>query len=272
MVYARPMTRIALILVMALAACDSKAPEKNADAEAKPAQKADAKEEAEPDDAEPGDEAKPAEDGEPAEDGSAEDGSAEADIDPKLLDPSKATETAPDQYKVKFETTAGDFVIEVERKLSPNGADRFYNLVKVGFFDDVAFFRAIEGFMVQFGLHGQPEVNKVWRGAQIDDDPVTGSNKRGTVTFAKQNRPNTRTTQVFINFSDNANLDDMGFSPFGKVVEGMDVVDEIHTGYGEGAPRGRGPSQGRIQGEGNAYLKKDFPELDYVKTASIMEG
>ena len=266
MVYGRPMTRIAMILVLALAACDSKAPEKKADADAKAGAKAEAKPAAKGDAKAPGKaDAKAGGDAKKAD-------AASAEVDPKLLDPAAANEKAPDSYKVKFETTAGDFVIEVKRDQAPIGADRFYNLVKIGFYDDTAFFRAIKGFMVQFGLHGQPAVNKVWRGAQIDDDPVKGSNKRGMLTFAKQNRPNTRTTQVFINFSNNKNLDGMGFAPFGTVVEGMDVVDKIHTGYGEGAPRGRGPSQGRIQSEGNAYLKKDFPELDFIKKASIMEG
>ena len=266
MVYGRPMTRIAMILVLALAACDSKAPEKKADADTKAGAKAEAKPAAKGDAKAPGKaDAKAGGDAKKAD-------AASADVDPKLLDPAAANEKAPDSYKVKFETTAGDFVIEVKRDQAPIGADRFYNLEKIGFYDDTAFFRAIKGFMVQFGLHGQPAVNKVWRGAQIDDDPVKGSNKRGMLTFAKQNRPNTRTTQVFINFSNNKNLDGMGFAPFGTVVEGMDVVDKIHTGYGEGAPRGRGPSQGRIQSEGNAYLKKDFPELDFIKKASIMEG
>lgn len=257
-----------MILVLALAACDAKAPEKKADGDAKAGAKADAK----PAD---GEAKKPAakadaETKTPADAKAAD--AAGSEIDPKLLDPAAANETAPESYKVKFETTAGDFVVEVKRDQAPVGADRFYNLVKIGFYDDTAFFRAIKGFMVQFGLHGEPAVNKVWRAAQIDDDPVKGSNKRGMLTFAKQNRPNTRTTQVFINFSNNKNLDGMGFAPFGTVVEGMDVVDKIHTGYGEGAPRGRGPSQGRIQAEGNAYLKKDFPELDFIKKASIIEG
>lgn len=266
MVYGRPMTRLAMILVVALAACDSKAPEKKADADAKAGAKGDAK----------APETKTGKTPEvkegPGKADAKEADAPAADVDPKLLDPAAANEKAPDSYKVKFETTAGAFVIEVKRDQAPIGADRFYNLVKIGFYDGTAFFRAIKGFMVQFGLHGEPAVNKVWRGAQIDDDPVKGSNKRGMLTFAKQNRPNTRTTQVFINFSDNANLDGMGFAPFGTVVEGMDVVDKIHTGYGEGAPRGRGPSQGRIQSEGNAYLEKDFPELDFIKTATIMEG
>ena len=171
---------------------------------------------------------------------------------------------------MKFTTTKGDFVIAVNKSDSPNGANRFFNLVNIGYYNDVAFFRAIDGFMVQFGLHGQGPVNAAWRKAQITDDPVKGSNKRGMVTFAKSGAPNSRTTQVFINFKNNGNLDAMGFSPFGEVVEGMDIVDGLYKGYGEGAPRGRGPSQGRIQREGNAYLKKDFPELDYVKTAVVV--
>ncbi|HWH67913.1 MAG TPA: peptidylprolyl isomerase, partial [Candidatus Sulfotelmatobacter sp.] len=144
-----------------------------------------------------------------------------------------------------------------------------YNLVRSGFFKDVAFFRVIPGFMCQFGIHGDPSVSAKWRSAKIPDDPVKGSNTRGTITFATAG-PNTRTTQLFINFADNSNLDGMGFSPFGKVTEGMDVVDKIYSGYGEGAPRGHGPDQGRIQMEGNAYLKKDFPNLDYIKAATIV--
>lgn len=177
---------------------------------------------------------------------------------------------APDVYQAKFETSKGDFVIEVHREWAPRGADRFYNLVKYGFFDDVRFFRAIEGFMVQFGIHGDPQVMDKWRDANIQDDPVVQSNKRGFITFATSG-PDSRSTQVFINFADNSNLDSMGFAPFGKVIEGMDVVDSLHTGYGEGAPQGRGPDQGRIQYEGNEYLKRDFPKLDYVKKATIVE-
>ncbi len=188
----------------------------------------------------------------------------------KLMDPSQHAATAPDTFKVKFETTAGDFVIQVNRAWAPNGADRFYNLVQGGWFTDVAFFRVIDGFMAQFGLHGEPRLNKVWRDARIDDDPNTGhSNTRGMVTFATAG-PNTRTTQLFINFKDNGMLDRQGFTPFGEVVEGMDTVDALYKGYGEGAPRGRGPSQGLIQKSGNAYLKDKFPELTYVKGASVL--
>jgi peptidyl-prolyl cis-trans isomerase A (cyclophilin A) len=183
--------------------------------------------------------------------------------------PAKLTAKAPESFKVKFETTKGNFTVEVTRSLAPNGSDRFYNLVRSGYFKDLAFFRVISGFMCQFGIHGDPKVSAAWRSAQIPDDPVKASNTRGAITFATAG-PNTRTTQLFINFGDNAKLDSMGFSPFGKVVEGMDVVDKINNEYGEGAPRGRGPRQDRIQAEGNAYLKKDFPNLDYIKSASLL--
>ena len=188
---------------------------------------------------------------------------------PGFTDPAKLTEKAPEIFKAQFDTTKGKFTIEVTRSLSPNGADRFYNLVRSGYFKDVAFFRVVPGFMCQFGIHGDPSVSAKWREAAIPDDPVKGSNTRGTITFATAG-PNTRTTQLFISFADNRNLDDMGFSPFGKVTEGMDVVDKINSEYGEGAPRGRGPDQGRVQGEGNTYLKKDFPNLDYIKFATIV--
>ena len=188
---------------------------------------------------------------------------------PGFTDPAKLTEKAPEIFKAQFDTTKGKFTIEVTRSLSPNGADRVYNLVRSGYFKDVAFFRVVPGFMCQFGIHGDPNVSAKWRAAAIADDPVKGSNTRGTITFATAG-PNTRTTQLFINFADNRNLDDMGFSPFGKVTEGMDVVDKINSEYGEGAPRGRGPDQGRVQGEGNTYLKKDFPNLDYIKSATIV--
>lgn len=186
-----------------------------------------------------------------------------------LKQPSKLTEKAPDTFKVRVETTKGPFTLEVTRSLSPNGADRFYNLVKAGFFTDIAFFRVIPGFMCQFGIHGDPSISAAWRDANIPDDSVKGSNTRGTITFATAG-PNTRTTQLFINLVDNNRLDGMGFSPFGKVVEGMDVVDKINGEYGEGAPMGRGPGQGQLQMQGNSYLKKSFPNLDYIKSAKIL--
>ena len=185
-----------------------------------------------------------------------------------LANPTTLREPAPAIYKARFDTSKGVFVIQVNRAWAPNGADRFYNLVKNGYYDNVRFFRVISGFMVQFGIHGDPGVSAQWRQAQIPDDKVTQSNKRGYVTFATAG-PNTRTTQVFINFGDNAGLDGQGFSPFGQVIQGMDVVDRLNPEYGEGAPRGRGPDQGRLQQEGNAYLQKDFSRMDFVRKATI---
>ncbi len=185
-----------------------------------------------------------------------------------LANPAALTEVAPASYKAKFDTSKGVFVIQVTRDWAPNGADRFYNLVKNGFFDNARFFRVISGFMVQFGINGDPRLSAQWREARIKDDPVRQSNRRGFITFATAG-PDTRTTQVFINFADNAGLDRQGFAPFGQVVTGMNVVDALYSGYGEGAPRGQGPDQGRIQREGNAYLQKDFPRLDFIKKATV---
>ncbi|MBS2024455.1 MAG: peptidylprolyl isomerase [Deltaproteobacteria bacterium] len=194
---------------------------------------------------------------------------AQAKPNAKLLEPEKATAQAPKVFKAKFTTTKGAFVVEVHRDWAPLGADRFYNLVKLGYFDDVAFFRAIANFMVQFGINGDPAVNTKWQPAVIKDDPAGGqSNLRGFITFATSG-PDSRTTQLFINFKDNVMLDGMGFRPFGKVIKGMDIVDSLYKGYGDGAPSGAGPDQGMIQEQGNAYLKKSFPQLDYVKTAKI---
>jgi len=179
------------------------------------------------------------------------------------------SERAPAMFRARFETGKGVVVIEVHRDWAPLGADRFYNLVKSGYFDNTRFFRVIPGFMAQFGIHGDPRVSAVWREAHIPDDPVRQRNTRGMVSFATAG-PGTRTTQLFINYADNSRLDGMGFSPFGRVVEGMEVVDRLYGGYGEGAPGGRGPDQGRIQAEGNAYLERDFPELDYVRRATIV--
>jgi len=190
-----------------------------------------------------------------------------------LYDPSLAAEKAPDAFRVALETTKGEVLILVNRSWAPNGADRFYNLVRIGYFDDVAFYRAIGGFMVQCGFHGNPLVSQAWATATIDDDPMVKSNARGTVTFAQPSIPNARTTQFFINTADNGYLKKHGnFAPFGKVISGMDVVDALYTGYGEGAPQGRGPSQQRIAREGNEYLKRDFPKLDYIVKATIVEA
>jgi peptidyl-prolyl cis-trans isomerase A (cyclophilin A) len=186
----------------------------------------------------------------------------------KLKNPEAFTEKAPETFKAKFDTTKGAFVITVHRDWAPKGADRFYNLVKSGFYDDVRFFRVLDDFMAQVGMNGNPEVQAAWDRSRITDDAVKQSNKRGYATFATAG-PNTRTTQFFINFKDNAGLDKQGFAPFGEVTSGMDIVDQLYSGYGEGAPRGRGPDQGRIRAEGNAYLSKSFPKLDYIKKATI---
>lgn len=186
----------------------------------------------------------------------------------QLSNPAALREQAPPTYKVRFDTSKGVFVVEVTRAWAPRGADRFYNLVKGGFYDNVRFFRVISGFMVQFGINGDPAIMANWRTAQIQDDPVTQSNTRGMLTFAMAGA-NTRTSQVFINFADNARLDQSGFAPFGKVVSGMNVVDSLNAEYGEGAPRGRGPDQSRLQSEGNAYLMKEYPRMDYIKKATI---
>lgn len=188
-----------------------------------------------------------------------------------LTQPAKLIEKAPDNFKVKMETTKGDFIIECTRAWAPNGVDRFYNLVKAGYFTDIAMFRAIAGFMVQFGIHGDPKISAAWRDATIQDDPSgLHSNTPGTITFAKRVR-DTRTTQLFINFGNNNNLDTIGFPPIGKVIQGIEVVNKINTEYDEGAPKGQGPDQERIQKEGNVYLKKDFPKLDYIKSATLVK-
>jgi peptidyl-prolyl cis-trans isomerase A (cyclophilin A) len=194
-----------------------------------------------------------------------------SDAHPGLTDVSKASETAPDLYKVKFETTEGPFVVEVHREWAPIGADRFYNLVRIGYFDDVRFFRNIAGFMMQFGIDGNAEANKVWSEARIKDEPVRVGNNRGVITFAKCGRPDCRSTQVFINHGDNNGLDRQGFAGFGRVIEGMDVVDSLYDCYGEGAPRGKGPRQDLVQELGNAYLDAGWPNMSQVKTATIME-
>ena len=180
-----------------------------------------------------------------------------------------SSEKPPDFYKVKFETSKGDFVVAVTRDWSPVGADRFYTLVKSGFYDGARFFRVLPGFVVQFGIAADPAVTAKWRDANLTDDPVKQSNKRGTITFATGG-PNTRTTQVFINLADNGRLlDPKGFSPFGAVSQGMEVVDQFYSGYGEGAPDGNGPVQKTAESDGNAYLTRDFPKLDYIKKATI---
>ncbi|HLB38477.1 MAG TPA: peptidylprolyl isomerase [Gemmatimonadales bacterium] len=193
---------------------------------------------------------------------------AAAPVSP-LTDPNapELNATAPDVYRVKFETSKGDFEIEVTRTWAPRGADRFYNLVKNGWYDDNRFFRVVPNFMVQFGINGDPAISKWWRNARIADDPVTQSNKRGMITFAMSG-VDSRTTQVFINFKDNAFLDPQRFAPFGRVVNGMDVVDRLNGEYAEAPSSGQG--QMMIQTQGNAFLQANFPNLDYIKKASIL--
>jgi peptidyl-prolyl cis-trans isomerase A (cyclophilin A) len=180
-----------------------------------------------------------------------------------LKNPASLTEQAPATYKASFDTSVGKFVITVHRAWAPNGADRFYNLVKNGFYDETRFFRVVPDFMVQFGINGDPAVAAPWQNASIKDDPSTGhSNTKGLVSFATRG-PNTRTTQIFINYANNAGLDKQGFTPFGEVTAGMDVVEKITSQYAQK------PDQGQIQSQGNTYLKAQFPKLDYVKKATI---
>jgi peptidyl-prolyl cis-trans isomerase A (cyclophilin A) len=182
---------------------------------------------------------------------------------PSLLNPASLHAKAPEIFKAKFTTTAGDFVVEVHRDWAALGADRFYNLVRNGYFTNASFFRVMPGFVVQFGLSPNPAVNKVWKDAHIQDDPVIQSNKRGFLVFATAG-PNTRTTQLFINYGDNTRLDGMGFAPFGKVIEGMDVVDKIYPGYGDS------PRQDLITDQGDAYIAASFPKIDKIKLAHIV--
>jgi peptidyl-prolyl cis-trans isomerase A (cyclophilin A) len=188
-----------------------------------------------------------------------------------LNNPSSLTAQAPDVYWAKFDTTKGSIVIKVTRDWAPIGADRFYNLVKNGFYNNASFFRVIPGFIVQFGISADPNVSAVWHDADIQDDPVKQSNVAGTVTFATAG-PDTRTTQVFINLADNKALDAQGFAPFGTVTEGMNVAQGFFSGYGEGAPMGSGPDQQLIQSQGEAYLAANFPKLDHIKSATILQS
>lgn len=182
-----------------------------------------------------------------------------------LLKPELAKDRAPDRFQVKFETSKGTFVIEVTRAWSPLGADRFYNLARAGYYDGIRFFRVVPNFVVQFGLHGEPAVSQAWSKHRIQDDPVKESNTKGTVTYAKSG-PNTRTTQVFVNLGDNSRLDEQGFSPFGKIVEGLDVVEKLNGEYGDTLTK----LQGKIVAEGNAFLAQRAPKLDFIKKATIV--
>jgi peptidyl-prolyl cis-trans isomerase A (cyclophilin A) len=183
--------------------------------------------------------------------------------DPELLHPAKLVAKAPELFDVKLETTKGEIVVHVTRAWAPLGADRFYNLVKHGFYNGAPFFRVVPGFVVQFGLSGDPAVNRVWQNANIKADKVTQSNRLGTLVFATAG-PHTRTTQLFINLANNASLDSQGFAPFGEVSSGMDIVQKIYSGYGER------PDQGAIGSQGRAYIEKNFPNIDGIKTATVV--
>jgi peptidyl-prolyl cis-trans isomerase A (cyclophilin A) len=195
---------------------------------------------------------------------------AAADTGTATAAATQSSDTAPATFHVNFVTSAGDFVMEVHREWAPRGADRLYTLVKAGYYDGVRFFRVLPGFMAQFGINGDPRVWTQWARRRIPDDPVRERNTRGMVSFATAGA-NTRTAQLFINYLDNSSmLDGQGFAPIGRVVTGMDVVDRLFAGYGEGAPEGHGPDQQRIWAEGNAYLEREFPKLDYIKRATIV--
>ncbi len=200
-----------------------------------------------------------------------EDPSSDSGINAILYYPDRLVETAPESFQARFETTAGDFIVDVTRSWAPRGADRFYNLVKNGYYDGVYFYRVMSGFMAQFGMHGEPQVQVRWSQATIVDDSVVASNTRGTVTYAKGGT-DSRTTQLFINFGDNSGLDARGFAPIGKVSEGMDVVDQIHSGYGDIEERGgNGPRAYNITSQGNAYLEENFPDLDHIISATLVD-
>lgn len=183
--------------------------------------------------------------------------------------PNAAASPAPSVFYVRFETSKGPFLVEARRDWAPHGVDRFYHLVQSEYFDDGRFFRVISSFMAQFGMHGEPKVHAAWDKLPILDDSVVESNRRGYVSFAMAG-PNTRTTQLFINTVNNRPLDEMGFAPIGRVVEGMSVVDSLFADYGDAPPGGQGPDQGRITAEGNAYLERAFPKLDFIRTARVV--
>ena len=178
-------------------------------------------------------------------------------------------ERVPDVFHVKLDTSKGMIDIEVHRDWAPAGAAHFFQLVKSGFFDGARFFRVVRGFVVQFGINGDPQTNAMWANASLPDDPVKQHNVTGTVTYAMRG-PNTRSTQLFINLADNRqSLDSQGFAPIGKVVDGMPVVLELYSSYGDMPPRGQGPDPSRIQQQGNDYLDSHFPRLDFIKKATV---
>jgi peptidyl-prolyl cis-trans isomerase A (cyclophilin A) len=190
-----------------------------------------------------------------------------------LLDPANEIfkQIPPDTFHVRFETSKGEFVVQVIRAWAPTGALQFYNLVRNGFYNDARFFRVLPGFVVQFGMSGVPGIQKAWDELPLRDDPVATSNVRGTITFAATAEPDSRTTQVFISLGDNAQLDGMGFAPFGRVVQGLENVERFYADYGEMQPMGPGPLPDCIARSGNAYLSQQFPQLDYITRASVLE-
>jgi peptidyl-prolyl cis-trans isomerase A (cyclophilin A) len=184
--------------------------------------------------------------------------------------PIDSATTAPNEFRVLFETSKGPFVVEVHRDWAPRGADRFYHMVQSQYFDNVRFFRVVSSFMAQFGMHGDPRVNAAWEKSPLQDDSVRESNRRGYLTFAMRSDPNSRTNQLFINIVNNRSLDEMGFAPIGRVVEGLAVIDSLYADYGDAYPNGNGPDQTRIRSEGNAYLEKDYPRLDFIRSARVV--
>jgi len=195
-----------------------------------------------------------------------------AELRAALLDPSASSwqEPAPESFVARFETSKGSFDVEVQRAWAPIGADRFYNLVRHGYFDDSRFFRVVEGFIAQFGIPGDPRVTEAWVGKTLIDDPVVASNERGTLAYA-MTEPDTRHTQIYVNLVDNLRLDSTGFAPFGRVTTGMSVVDAIYSGYGENAGGGvRRGDQRRMLGEGNQHLDLDYPELDRIISVTLV--
>ncbi|NUO51941.1 MAG: peptidylprolyl isomerase [Polyangiaceae bacterium] len=194
---------------------------------------------------------------------------AEPDSATALLDPSLPQSSAPPEFRVRFETTKGNFDLRCVREWAPHGVDRFHHLVRIGFFRDVALFRVVSGFVVQFGIHGDPRVSAAWKEAKLPVDEVRHPNSAGTVSFAMSAEPTSRTTQVFINLTDNSRLDSMGFAPICEVVgDGLtNTVSRFFSGYGEKATK----TQARMQSEGNAFLRSEFPDLDYITNAYLLD-
>ena len=200
----------------------------------------------------------------------SEGGSETSELSDPLLDPRRFTETAPPTYRVRFDTSEGDVVVEVHRDWAPLGADRFYNLVRAGYYDDVRVYRVVPGFVAEFGVNGSGTVTRIWHRFALLDDEVRESNTAGRLSFAASG-PNSRTVQVFINLRDNTSLDERGFAPFGEVVEGFDAVERFYSDYGDGPPRGDGPYQAQAVIQGNEYLDAEFPDLSVIRSASIVE-